>query len=196
MGLDRYVARYTAVAHDDSTAGNIRACDAYARCRRSLNDAQARTLSPARQAQVMQVRRSLDALAGASYEYTYLSDYGGTMWAALEAGDHAAREDFLAALIADLRRPFPSSPRTRRQADVALRSARRSLAGMHALQGDSAATMDRALLRQYRSRTYPAAQAAFTQLTTLIALLPDVTARHVAREVRQELAAPARYLNP
>ena len=48
MGLDRYVARYTAAMHDNSTAGNIQTCDAYALCRRSVNDAQAGALSATR----------------------------------------------------------------------------------------------------------------------------------------------------
>lgn len=191
MGLKRYFARYTAAAHDDSTAGSIRACDSYARCRRSVSDGQARALSPARRAQVAQVRRSLDALGDACYDYTIISAGGGTIWSQLAAGDRASREDFLAALIADLRRTGVPSPAARRQADVALGKARRSLAVLRAPQVVGDPPPDPSSLGEYRGRTYPAARAAFARLQALVAALPDAPARRVAREAEEELAEPS-----
>lgn len=191
MGLDRYFARYTAATHDESTAGSIRACDSYTRCRRAVNDAQARALPPTRRDQVAQVRRSLDTLGGACYDYTYISAGGGTMWGQIDADDRASREDFLAALILDLRRSAPPSPAARRQAEVALGKAQRSLLTLRSPRASDGSLLTPADLGEYRSRTYPAARAAFARLRALIAALPDAPARRVAREAEQGLAGPA-----
>lgn len=195
MGLDKYVARYMAATHDDSTAGNIQACDSYAQCRRSANNARARALFPVRRDQVAQVRRTLDILADACDLYTYLSAGGGTMWSQMAAGEHAVREDFLAALIADLRRPASRSSTARRQAEAALRAARQSFHSLRVPRAEGAATMDASYLSQYRTHTYPAAQVAFARLQTLIASLPDASARRTAQEAQKVLAAPAQNLN-
>lgn len=195
LGLDKFVARYTRQRHDDSTAGNIAACDQYYRCRRSVNDTQVRALSPTRRNQVTQIRRSLDALAEAGYAYTYISAGGGTMWNQIAAGDHAAREDILATLIADLRRPATASPNARRQANAALRTARRSLTSLRSPHASAPEVTGRESLAEYRSRIYPAARAAFARLQNLIASLPDAPARRVAREVQFELDAPTRNLH-
>lgn len=195
MGLDKYVAHYTAANHDDSTAGNIQACDSYARCRRSANDAQSRALSPMRRDQVAQTRRTLDALADACDVYTYLSAGGGTMWSQMAAGEHAVREDFLATLIAALRWPASRSFAARRQADAALRAARQSFNSLRVPRTEGAAMMDPSYLSEYRTHTYPAAQAAFARLQTLIMSLPDASARRGAREAQKVLAAPAQNLH-
>jgi hypothetical protein len=195
MGLGKYFTRYTAATHDQSTAGCIEAYESYAHCRRSVNDTLAHTLSHARQDQIIQVRRALDTLAEACYDYTYLSAGGGTMWSEMEADDHAGREDFLAALIADLRRPVRSSRTARRQAESVLRAARRSLDTLRTPLAEGASTMQASYTTQYRSQTYPSALIAFAHLQTLTAALPDAAAHRLAQEIQQELATPAKNVN-
>ena len=195
MGLDRYFALYTAATHDESTAGSVRACDSYARCRRHVSDAQARALSVRRRGQIAQARMSLDTLAQACGEFTFLSGDTGTMLIQFAASAHASREDLLAALIADLRRPAPPSPSARRQAADALQKARRSLDALRSPHPDAASATDRSGLNQYESRSYPAALAAFARLQGLVKSLPDVPARRLARAAQQELARPAQNLH-
>ncbi len=193
MGLEKFQQRFSEVTHDESTAGMIAASDQYYRCRRQVNDAQARTLPTARQRQIRDIRRAFDALGGTVFDYTDIAAGGGTMWRITAAYDTAAREDALGGLIADLRRPVSRSRTARRQAETALAAARSSFTSLAHPEAPSPGLSGPDALTVYKS-SYAASRAALARLTASIRALPDRAARRLARETAHILAEPARNL--
>lgn len=193
LGLDKFQERFSAVTHDDSTAGMIAACDQYYECWRRVNDANARALPARRQQQVRQIRQALDALAETGFDYTDIASGGGTLWRINAATETAAREDVLGALIADLRwLPSPSRA-ARRRAETNLAAARKSLTSLaHPHSPDP----ERPASLSAYPRSYAASRAALARLTALVRALPDAPARRVARAAAHLLTQTIRDQEP
>ena len=190
MGLAKFQQRFSAVTHDDSTAGMIAACDQYCRCRRQVNDVHTRALPTQRRQQVRQIRGALDALAEAGNSHAYIESGGGTIWGPITADARAEREDFLATLIADLGRPPVSSHTVRRGTEARLGSAHKMLASLASPKWPDPAAAESSSLKDYK-RTYASARTALARLEILMRTLPDVPAIHVAREVTHVLTTPS-----
>ncbi len=189
LGLNKFMNAYGEKTGDYSTYGQKQAFSYYVDCRRPENDKLASQLSEARRLQVDTVRDELQKIGDASWSNAYLVAGGGTLYGLASVGAYAEREDFITALIKDLKLER-SQRAARRSANASLARVRRSLVGISSMpdlaEWDEESRPRHAEL--YRTNIN-SIEDAVTVLTKLIRILPDRAARQVARKMDGELSA-------
>jgi hypothetical protein len=186
LGLDKFVNAYGEKTQDFSTYGMKEAYGYYVDCKRPANDMRARQLPELRRKQVDAVREALDEIGNSSWSNAYILAGGGTMYGLASVSAFAVREDVIATLINAM---TPGSDRrARRRANAAIGKARRSLPDASKVPvleyWDESSRPEQ--ITAYRSNV-DKIRKAFTELVTLIRLLPDRAADLVAHRMEDEM---------
>ncbi|MDX6694880.1 MAG: hypothetical protein QOF02_2483 [Blastocatellia bacterium] len=188
LGLNKFMKVWDEQTHDSSTYGMKQAFGYYAECKRADNDAHARSLTPERRRQADAAREALSKLGNAAWEMQYVAAGGGTMWALASVGAYATREEYMATVIKALAQPEKPQPLLRRRAGASVRRAQVLLARWSRTPKlEFAAKDELASQRRMYQDFVRDARAAFAQLQTLVAALPDAAAERVAKQMIDEL---------
>jgi hypothetical protein len=188
LGQNKFMDVYGERTQDYSTYGMKQAFAYYAECKRADNDAHARLLTAERRAQADAAREALSKLGNAAWTMQYVSAGGGTMWALASVGAYATREDYMAIIIKALAQPERKQPVLRRRASTSLRRAQSLLARWSRTPKlEFASGEERANQRKMYQDAVKDARAAFAQLQTLVAAMPDAAAERTAKRIADEL---------
>lgn len=188
LGLNKFMDDYGEQTNDYSTYGMKQGFAYYAECKRAENDAHAQPLTATQRGQSDAAREALSKLGNAAWTMQYVSAGGGTMWALASVGAYAAREDYMAIIIKALAQPERKQPALRRRANTSLRRAQSLLARWSRMPKlEFASREDRAGQRKMYQDAVKDARAAFAQLQTLVAAMPDSAAERTAKRMVDEL---------
>jgi hypothetical protein len=188
LGQDKFMEVYGERTQDYSTYGQKEAFGHYAECKRADNDAHALSLTPERRRQADEARAALSKLGNAAWTMQYVAAGGGTMWGLARVGAYAAREDYMATIIKALAEPERKQPLLRRRANASLRRAQSLLARWsRPPKLEFASREELANQRKMYQGSVRDARAAFAQLQTLVAALPDDAAERAAKRMVDEL---------
>jgi hypothetical protein len=188
LGLDKFMEVYGEKTEDYSTYGQKEAFGYYAECKRADNDAHSRALTAERRRQADAVREALSKLGNAAWNMQYVAAGGGTMWGLASVGAYAVREDYMATIIRALATPEKRQPLLRRRADASVRRAQVLLARWSRMPKlEFTSKEEIASQRKVYQDSIKDARAAFAQLQTLVAALPDAAAERTAKRMTDEL---------
>lgn len=190
IGQTKFMDVYGEKTKDYSTYGMKQAFGYYADCKRAANDARAGRLTEERRRQADEAREALMKLGNAGWNMRYVAEGGGTMWGLASVGAYAAREDYMATIIAGFSLPEKNNPIARRRANVSIRRAQALLTRWSRTPKlESTDGAELANQQQLYQESVGEARAASKQLQSLIGALPDAAAERVAKRMADELIA-------
>src|SRR5205085_3005120 len=196
LGLEKFTKAYGDKKQDFSTAGQKQAFEYYVNCKRPANDALAAKLLyvgnglgvyEAKRGQLEDVREELNKYGEALWTLRYAEEGGGTMWGLVAANAYADREDFMETLIKTLAAPERRSLRAKRRVNLSLARIQRWLSSYKRKPfTETSDPNDVVSNKKLYQDTMKEAQAALTQLRSILRDLPDLAAERLAARMAEE----------
>jgi prefoldin subunit 5 len=196
LGLEKFMKVYGDKTQDYSTAGQKMGFEYYVKCKRPANDDLAtKLLHPgnslgsyeALRIQIDDVREQLNKYGAALWTLRYAEEGGGTMWGLISVGAYAGREDFMETLIRTLALSYRKSPLARKRVTASLARIQSWLTSPKRKPfTENSDPNDVVSSKKLYQDTIKEAQAALTELRTILNDLPDAAADRLAARMAEE----------